>query len=68
MAETDILPDARDQWVREVARDFDVPALDFVLRRLARRPLQELAEMARSFAFTSCDIHQDQLGTLLPFL
>jgi endoglucanase len=68
MAETDILSDARDQWVREVARDFDVPALDFVLRRLARRPLQELAEMARSFAFTSCDIHQDQLGTLLPFL
>ena len=58
LAETDILADTRDQWVREVARDFDVPALDFILRRLAERPLPEITEMARSFAFESCEIHQ----------
>jgi len=64
LAETDVLADYRDQWMREVARDFDVPALDFILRRLAEHPLPELTEMARSFAFASCDIHQDQLATL----
>ncbi len=64
LAETDILADARDQWVREVARDFDVPALDFILRRLAERPLPEITEMARSFAFESCEIHRDQLGAM----
>ena len=68
LAETDVLADYRDQWMREVARDFDVPALDFVLRRLAEHSLPELTEMARSFAFASCDIHQDQLGTMMPFL
>jgi len=65
---TDIDDDTREQWAREVARDFDVPALDFVLRRLAKHPPSELAEMARSFAFASCDIHQDQLAVLKPFL
>jgi len=49
LAETDVLPDTRVQWALEVARDFDVPALDFVLRRLAEHPPSELAEMARSF-------------------
>lgn len=68
MAETDVLPDTRVQWALEVARDFDVPALDFVLRRLAEHPPSELAEMARSFAYASCEIHQDQLGILTPFL
>ncbi|MGB7758377.1 MAG: cellulase family glycosylhydrolase [Bryobacteraceae bacterium] len=68
LAETDVLPDTRAQWALEVARDFDVPALDFVLRRLAEHPPSELAEMAHSFAFASCEIHQDQLGILTPFL
>jgi hypothetical protein len=68
LAETDVLPDTRVQWALEVARDFDVPALDFVLRRLAEHPPSELAEMARSFAYASCEIHQDQLGILTPFL
>jgi hypothetical protein len=65
---TDILADTRDQWIREVSRVFDVPALDFILRRLAGRPLPEIAEMARSFAFASCEVHQDHLATMLPFL
>ncbi len=68
LAETDILPDTREQWAGEVARDFDAPALDFVLRRLAEHRPSELAEMARSFAFASCEIHRDQLGMLTPFL
>jgi hypothetical protein len=68
LGETDILVDARDQWIREVSRAFDVPALDYILRRLAVRPLPEIAEMARSFAFASCEIHQDQLATMMPFL
>ncbi len=68
LAETDVFGDTREQWAREVARDFDVPALDFILRRLAQHPAAELAEMARSFAFASCDIHQDQLGALKTFL
>jgi hypothetical protein len=59
---------ARHPCTLEVARDFDVPALDFVLRRLAEHPPSELAEMARSFAYASCEIHQDQLGILTPFL
>jgi endoglucanase len=65
---TDIDRDTREQWAREVRRDFDAPALDFVLRRLAGRTPSELADMARSFSFESCDIHQDYLGTLAPFL
>ena len=68
LAETGVLTDTREQWAREVARDFDVPALDFVLRHLAGHPPSELAEMARSFAFESCQIHQDLLGILTPFL
>jgi hypothetical protein len=68
LAETDILADARDQWIREVSRVFDVPALDFILRHLAEHSLPEITGMARSFAFASCDIHQDQLATMLPFL
>jgi hypothetical protein len=68
LAGTDILTDTRDQWIREVSRVFDVPALDFILRRLVEHPLPELTEMARSFAFASCEIHQEYLATLLPFL
>ena len=68
LAQTDVLADARDQWIREVSRAFDVPALDFILRRLAERPLSELTQMARSFAFASCEVHQDQLATMLPYL
>jgi hypothetical protein len=68
LAETDVFGDTREQWAREVARDFDVPALDYILRRLAQHPPAELAEMARSFAFASCDIHQDQVRALKPFL
>jgi hypothetical protein len=68
MAATDVDPDTREQWAREVARDFDAPALDFVLRRLKNRSAAELAAMARSFAFESCEIHQDQLGMLKEFL
>jgi len=68
LAATDVDGDTRSQWAREVSRDFDVPALDFVLRRLAKHPPAELAQMARSFAFASCEIHRDQLGILTPFL
>jgi hypothetical protein len=68
LAATDITTDTREQWAREVARDFDVPALDFVLRRLSKHSPSELVEMARSFAFASCDINQDQLAILKPFL
>lgn len=68
LAATDIDGDIRDQWAREVARDFDAPALDFVLRRLAEHPPAELAAMAGSFSLASCDIHRDQLGVLRPFL
>jgi hypothetical protein len=68
LAETDILADTREQWAGEVARDFDVPALDFILRRLAEHKPAELAEMARSFAFASCEIHRDQLSMLTAFL
>ena len=65
---TDVEPDTREQWAREVRRDFDAPALDFVLRRLKGRSPDELAAMARSFAFESCDVHENQLGMLQPFL
>ena len=65
---TDVEPDTREQWAREVRRDFDAPALDFVLRRLKGRSPDELAAMARSFAFESCDVHEDQLAMLQPFL
>ena len=68
LAATDIDGDIREQWAREVTRDFDPPALDFILRRLAKYSPTELTEMARSFSFSSCDIHQDQLGVLKPFL
>jgi len=67
-SETDIETDIREQWAREVRRDFDPPALDYVLRRLRGRTPVELADMARSFAFESCEIHRDQLGMLEPFL
>lgn len=68
LATTDIDRDTREQWAREVSRDFDFPALNFVLRRLARHSPTELAQMARSFSFTSCEIHEDQLAVLKPFL
>jgi len=68
LSRTDVDEDARAQWAREVSRDFDVPALDYVLRRLKGKSSAELAAMARSFAFESCDIHEDQLGTLTGFL
>ncbi len=68
LSATDVEGDTREQWAREVARDFDAPALDYVLRHLATRPASELSEMARSFAFENCEIHQDQLGALTPFL
>jgi hypothetical protein len=65
---TDVEADTRAQWAREVRRDFDAPALEFVLRRLKGRSPDELAAMARSFAFESCEVHEDQLGMLTPFL
>jgi hypothetical protein len=68
LADTGIETDIREQWAREVRRDFDPPALDFILRRLLGRTPDELADMARSFAFDSCVVHQDQLGMLKPFL
>jgi endoglucanase len=68
LSATDIEQDTREQWAREVARDFDPPALDFVLRRLKGKSPAELAAMARSFAFESCEVRQDQLGVLTPFL
>jgi hypothetical protein len=61
---TDVDGDIRGQWAREVSRDFDVPALDFVLRRLAKHSHEELAAMGRSFAFDFCEIHKDQLGVI----
>ncbi len=67
LAETDISGDTRAQWAREVGRDFDAPALDFVLRRLAEHSPAQLAEMARSFAFGSCEINSDLLGVLTAF-
>ncbi len=68
LASTDIDLDTRQQWEREIARDFDPPALDYVLRKLKSKSPAELAAMASSFAFASCDVRQDQLGALLPFL
>jgi endoglucanase len=68
MATTDIDRDTQEQWAREISRDFDVPALDFVLRRLATHSNAELAEMARSFSFAACEVHQDQLQVLKSFL
>jgi len=68
LSTTDVDGDTREQWAREVSRDFDVPALDYVLRRLAGHSPAELAAMARSFAFDSCEIHRDQLASLTPFL
>ena len=68
LADTDIETDIREQWAREVRRDFGPPALDFVLRRLKDRSPAELAEMARSFAFESCDIHEDQIRMMAPFI
>ena len=65
---SDVDPDTRKQWAREVRRDFDAPALDFVLKRLKGRSPDELGAMARSFAFESCEVHEDQLGMLTPFL
>ena len=68
LAVTDIDGDIREQWAREVTRDFDPPALDFILRRLAKYSPAELAEMAHSFAFESCEVHPEQLAILSPFL
>jgi endoglucanase len=68
LSATDVDGDTQSQWAREVSRDFDVPGLDYVLRRLAGHSPSDLAAMARSFAFESCEIHQDQLGILTPFL
>jgi hypothetical protein len=65
---TDVDGDARAQFPREVSRDFDFPALDYVLRRLAKYSPAEFDAMARSFAFESCEIHRDQLGVLTSFL
>lgn len=65
---TDVEQDTKEQWAREVSRDFDVPALDYILRRLAKYSPDELATMARSFAFDSCEVHEDQLGVLRSFL
>jgi len=68
LAATDIDGDIREQWAREVSRDFDPPALDFILRRLAKHSSAELAEMASSFAFDSCEVHPEQLAILSPYL
>ncbi len=68
LAGTDISDDTRDQWAREVSRDFDAPSLEYILRGLSHRLTADLIEMAHSFSFASCDIHQDQLGALKPFL
>ena len=68
MVTTDVDGGISGNWAAEVARDFDPLALDFILRRLAEHSAQELAEMARSFSFASCDVHEDQLETLRPFL
>jgi endoglucanase len=68
LASTDIDQDTREQWAREISRDFDPPALDFVLRRLKRRSPAELVAMAKSFAFENCEVRKDQLGVLAGFL
>ena len=68
LAATDIDVDTRDNWANEVRRDFDPPALDYVLRRLAGKSQPELISMAQSFAFNNCQIDQDRLGILKPFL
>jgi endoglucanase len=68
LSATEIDQDTREQWAREVARDFNPPALDYVLRKLQGKSPAELAAMARSFAFGSCDVREDQLGVLTPFL
>jgi hypothetical protein len=68
LSATEIDQDTREQWAREVARDFNPPALDYVLRKLQGKSLAELAAMARSFAFGSCNVREDQLGVLTPFL
>ena len=65
---TDVDRDTREQWSREVSRDFDVPALDFILHRLAEQPALSLEAMAQSFQFSSCDVHEDQLAVLKSFL
>jgi endoglucanase len=64
LAGTDVEADTREQWAREVARDFDPPMLDFVLRRLKPLPLDELEAMARSFAFESCRVDEELLAAL----
>jgi hypothetical protein len=65
---TDVDRDTREQWSREVSRDLDAPALDFVLRRLAEQPAAALEPMAESFQFSSCEVNEDQLGILKAFL
>jgi endoglucanase len=65
---TDVDRDTREQWVREVSRDFDAPALDFILHRLAEQPASAFTGMAQSFQFSSCEVHEHQLGVLKPFL
>jgi hypothetical protein len=65
---TDVDRDTCEQWARDVSRDVDAPALDFVLRRLAEQPTASLEAMGDSFQFASCEIHGDQLGILREFL
>jgi hypothetical protein len=64
LAGTEVEADTREQWAREVARDFDPPMLDFVLRRLKPLPPGELEAMARSFAFESCRVDEELLAAL----
>lgn len=65
---TDVSRDTREQWAREVSRDFDVPELDFILRRLAEQPSTSLEAMAQSFQLSSCEVHEDQLSVLKAFI
>jgi len=68
LSNTDIDLDTRENWADEVRRDFDPLALDYILRRLAGKSQSELMSMGQSFAFKNCQVDQDRLGILKPFL
>ncbi len=56
--------DVLEQFPRDVFRGLEPVLLEQMLRQLKRFPNEELAQMARSFAFDNCQIMKDKLAVL----
>jgi len=63
-ADSGIERDVLEQFPRDVYRSLEPVALEHLLRQMKRFSPEELAELARSFAFENCQIMKEKLKVL----